>query len=155
MRLHSFLKKTFSDLVSYLLILLFVYAATSKLLDYEKFRVQLGQSPLLTSFAGFVAWFIPVLEIAAAVFLMIPLTRIKAFYLSLSLLVMFTAYLVAIIHFSFYVPCTCGGILQNLDWNTHILFNLFFILLTIAAVFAEPNKLFIAINRGNRKPETE
>jgi uncharacterized membrane protein YphA (DoxX/SURF4 family) len=155
MRLQAFLKNNFADFVSYLLILLFVYAAASKLLNYDNFRVQLGQSPLLTSYAGFVAWFIPVLEIVTAILLMIPLMRMNAFYLSFSLLVMFTAYLIAVIHFSFYVPCTCGGILQNMDWNTHILFNSFFILLTLATIITEPEKIFIAINRGNRKPETE
>jgi len=50
--------KHFSILVpvtAYLYVLLFVYAGISKLLDYENFTVQLGQSPLLSAYAGLIA----------------------------------------------------------------------------------------------------
>ena len=42
-------------IASYLLVLLFVYAAVSKLLDFEGFRTELAQSPLLSAYAGLIA----------------------------------------------------------------------------------------------------
>lgn len=45
----------FVQVVSYLYILLFVYASISKLLDFENFQVQLAQSPLLSAYAGTIA----------------------------------------------------------------------------------------------------
>jgi uncharacterized membrane protein YphA (DoxX/SURF4 family) len=105
------------EIISALFVLLFLYAALTKVLDYEKFRVQLGQSPLLTAFAGFVAWFIPAVEILISVLLIFSRTRLVALYASFSLMVMFTAYIVAITQFSEYVPCSCGGVLQNMGWT--------------------------------------
>ena len=55
------MKKTMViEIICALFIILFMYAALTKLLDYEKFRVQIGQSPLLTAFAGWIAWMVPV-----------------------------------------------------------------------------------------------
>ncbi|HSZ87164.1 MAG TPA: MauE/DoxX family redox-associated membrane protein [Puia sp.] len=138
-------KVIFPVIVSTLFIVLFVYAASSKLLDYQKFRIQLGQSPILTAYAGWVAWFIPVIEIAIAVLLASQRFRLFSFYASFTLMILFTAYLIAIIHFSFYVPCTCGGILQKMDWNTHIIFNSIFVALAFGGIITHPDKSFIAI----------
>ena len=60
------------EIIAFLFILLFVYAAVSKVLDYQKFQVQLGKSPLLTAFAGWVAWVIPAIEIIISLALAIP-----------------------------------------------------------------------------------
>ena len=42
--------------VIYFFIILFVYAAVSKLADFENFQVQVAQSPLLSAFATFIAY---------------------------------------------------------------------------------------------------
>src|ERR1022692_1227100 len=137
MRYQNLIRNHFTDIAACLLIFLFIYAAISKLLDYQKFRVQLGQSPLLTSFAGYVAWVIPSIEIIVAVMLAVQRLRLTAFYLSFSLMTMFTAYIIAITKFSDYIPCSCGGILQNMTWNEHLMFNICFVLLSGAAVLWE------------------
>ncbi|WP_390891509.1 MauE/DoxX family redox-associated membrane protein [Empedobacter tilapiae] len=41
-------------LVCYLFIILFIYAAVSKLIDSENFQIQLTQSPLLSVYAEFI-----------------------------------------------------------------------------------------------------
>jgi uncharacterized membrane protein YphA (DoxX/SURF4 family) len=122
------------DIVCGLFILLFTYAAVSKLLDVEKFRVQIGQSPLLTSMAGFVAWFIPAVEILISIMLAIGRTRLLGLFASFGLMVMFTAYIVAITQFSEHVPCSCGGVLQKLGWTEHLIFNSGFVVLAAVAV---------------------
>lgn len=122
------------EIIATLFILLFVYAATSKLLDYEKFRVQLGQSPMLTAFAGWVAWIIPLVEIVISIMLAVPRWRLSALYASFCLMVMFTGYIIAILKFSDYIPCSCGGVLQNMSWNEHLVFNVAFILLALTGI---------------------
>lgn len=130
-------KETFVEIISYLFILLFVYAAVSKLLDVEKFRVQVGQSPLLTNMAGFIVWFIPGIEIAISLMLVFPKTRLIALYASFSLMVMFTAYIIAILSFSENIPCSCGGVLSSLGWKEHLIFNIGFVFLGLAGVVLE------------------
>lgn len=134
-------KKTFIvEVISGLFMLLFIYAAASKLEDFEKFRVQLGKSPVLNAFSGIVAYTIPPLEIALAVFLAIKRFQYLALYASFTLMVMFSAYIVAILNFSSYVPCSCGGILQNMSWTQHFWFNVLFIVLAAVGVLIFPNK---------------
>ena len=131
---NSTLQKWLIEIIVALLILLFIYASASKLLDYQKFRVQLGQSPLLTALAGWVSWVIPSLEIIISIMLAFPKSRLIGLYASFSLMVMFTAYIIAITKFSDYVPCSCGGVLQNMSWNQHLVFNIGFVLLAVAGI---------------------
>lgn len=125
------------EIISGLFFLLFLYAATSKLLDYQKFTVQIGQSPILTNYAGIIAWLIPSLEIFICVMLMIPRTRMIGLYSSFSLMVMFTAYIVIIINFAERIPCSCGGILDKMGWSEHLLFNGVFVFLAIIGILLQ------------------
>ena len=137
----------FTDVVCALFILLFVYAAVSKLSDYEKFRVQLGQSPLLTASAGTVAWAVPAVEIVLSGMLLFQKTRLIALYGCFTLMVMFTAYITAILNFSDFVPCSCGGVLEKLGWRDHLVFNIVFMLLAAMAIllFARKKSFMISI----------
>ena len=129
--------QTVIDAVCLLYVMLFLYASVTKLLDFYEFRVQLGQSPMLTSFAGFVAWFIPGIEIIAVGMLMLARTRLAGLYLSFGLMTMFTFYIIAITQFSEYIPCSCGGVLQNMGWTEHLIFNIAFVLMAAVAVVLE------------------
>jgi uncharacterized membrane protein YphA (DoxX/SURF4 family) len=127
-------KKTVVDVITYLFIILFIYASVNKLVDYENFSTELGKSPLLTAFAGWVAWMVPVVELLVVVLLTMPKWCLAGLYAAFSLMTMFTAYIVAILRFSDYVPCSCGGVLQNMTWNQHLVFNIAFVLLALAGI---------------------
>lgn len=115
-------------------ILLFVYAGVAKLLDVEKFRIQIGQSPLLTDIAGFIAWFIPGTEICVSIMLISSRFRLAGLLGAFGLMVLFTAYIISILQFSDYIPCSCGGVLQSLGWAEHLLFNILFILIAVVGI---------------------
>ena len=117
-----------------LLVFLFAYAAISKLLDYSTFRVQLSQSPYITRFANAIAWVLPVVELTLAVSFAFSSLRLYALYAALFLLSLFTAYLVAMLNFSYYIPCSCGGLLSSLSWKQHIVFNIVFIILSLTGI---------------------
>jgi len=126
--------------ISFLFALLFTYAATSKLLEYETFTLQLSQSPLLSSYAGIVAWLIPGLEILIAIFLILPRYRKIGMYASFFLMVLFTTYIYIILNYADFIPCSCGGVLEKLTWEQHIFFNFVFILFAIVATIIEGSK---------------
>jgi hypothetical protein len=137
----SLLKKiTIIDVISALLVGLWAYASIVKLRDYHSFRVQLGKSPLLVGFEHIVAIVVPTVELLIALAILNKAYRIIGFYASLFMLVMFTAYLIALLDFSFYTPCSCGGILGKLPWNVHIAFNLSFAVLAIAGIIIGSKK---------------
>jgi len=137
------------EIMASLLILLFIYAAVSKLLDYHTFKIQLSKSPFITQYANFVAWALPIGEILVGLALAIKKTRIIGLYASLFLMTMFTAYIYAMLHYSYYIPCSCGGILSKMDWNTHFWFNVVFVLLSVIGI------LVLAGKRVNEKVESK
>ncbi|WP_313239762.1 MauE/DoxX family redox-associated membrane protein [Sphingobacterium multivorum] len=130
----GFVKKHFVKTVSILLALLFMYAAASKLLDFENFQVQLAQSPLLSAYAGIISYLILIIEFAVAIALCVTSTRFIALYGSLALMVAFTIYIYLILNYSDFIPCSCGGILEKLGWKEHLIFNICFVVLSLGAI---------------------
>jgi len=131
-------RKTITSIINAVLILLFVYAATSKLLNYGLFRFQLSKSPYLADFAGTISWLLPFTELAV-VFLLITVRLRKAgLYASLILMLLFTGYIFAILNYAEHIPCSCGGVLSHLSWSQHMIFNVLIILLIIAAILLDP-----------------
>ena len=127
-------KKIAIEIICFLFILLFTYAAVVKLMDVQKFTVQIGQSPLLTDFAGVVAWAVPITELLIAGMLAITRFRQWGLYASFGLMTMFTAYIIAILQFGDDIPCSCGGVLESMGWTEHLIFNCGFILLGLSGV---------------------
>ncbi|HWV72968.1 MAG TPA: MauE/DoxX family redox-associated membrane protein [Pseudosphingobacterium sp.] len=128
-------------IISILIALMWAAAASGKLTDLEDFQSQLGQSPLLQGFEGTITWMIPFGELLLAVVLIYPATRLFALYVSVFLLSLFTAYIVAILRFSYYdIPCACNGFAAGLSWKGHLVFNVAFMMLAIAAIFIHKEK---------------
>lgn len=134
------------EIVSLLYVLLFVYAASSKLMDFERFQVQLGQSPVFSAFAGWISWIVLIIEFVIVFLLLFPKTRIKGLYAGSCLMCMFTAYIYIMLNYSSFIPCSCGGILEKLSWRQHLFFNIFFVLIGGFALIINHNK-----NGGQRK----
>lgn len=147
MKLNSKIKNVIIETIYLLYVLLFVYAAVSKLLDFENFSVQIGQSPLLSAFAGILFWLVPLIEIGIAVLLMFPILRIKGLIAALIMMILFTTYIIIILNFSSFIPCSCGGILEKLGWTEHLVFNLFFVLLAIIG-------LYLSFEKENSRKDT-
>lgn len=135
-------KRLFVDLVCYAYFLLFLYAAVSKLGIYEESAIQLSSSPIIGDFATVLVWLVPAIEIIIAIMLVIPKTMLLGLYAALALMSLFTAYIIAILNFDGNIPCSCGGVLAQLSWTEHLIFNLAFIIMAIVAILlqAKTNK---------------
>lgn len=126
---------TFISITAYFFVLLFVYAAVSKILDFENFQVQIAQSPLLSTYAGFISYAVIIAELLFSFLLIIPRYRLYGLYGSLALMASFTIYIYLIIHYSEFVPCSCGGILEELGWEEHLIFNTGCIIIAVIAIY--------------------
>ena len=133
-------KELVIDVIVLLLILLWVYAATAKIIDGQKFREQLGQSPMLAPYVNVMIILIPALEYLLSFLMLFDRFRIYALYGSFSLMVIFTTYIIAITRFSDFVPCSCGGVLEKMSWNQHLDFNVVFVVLILTGVFLYQKK---------------
>jgi len=129
--------KLFTEIIIYSFFLLFLYAATSKLFDFHNFKIQLSKSPILTNFAVVLVWLVPAIEISTAIMLLFSRTLLIGLYFSFGLMTLFTAYIIAILKFTDSIPCSCGGILQSMSWNQHLVFNAVFIMLAFIGIILQ------------------
>jgi putative oxidoreductase len=128
-------RKIIIELISSLLILLFLYASVSKWLAWRTFIGDMNNQPFPNWMTPFLVWTIPTVEVLIAVALIFEKTRVKAFYASLFLMSAFTIYTVAILFHAFrYIPCSCGGVIRKLTWPQHLFFNLFFVGISILGI---------------------
>ncbi|NML56773.1 MauE/DoxX family redox-associated membrane protein [Chryseobacterium cheonjiense] len=130
-------KSKFVEYTSYFFILLFCYASISKMMDFENFQFQIGQSPLLSSYATIVSYGILAAELVVSTVLIFETTRRAGLYISFTLMVLFSLYIYIILNYSNFVPCSCGGILEKMSWRTHLVFNLLTVALSAAALLIQ------------------
>ena len=130
-------KNTIVELISSLLMFLFLYTALSKLLEFDKFKYQIGQSPFITHISWLVIWSIPLAEIITSILLIFKRTRLAGLYLSFFLMLLFTGYVFIMLRYSSYLPCSCGGVLSIMSWKQHLIFNLSFTGLSLAGIIIQ------------------
>ena len=142
-----------NEIISALFILLFVYTGITKLYEHHAFQFVLSQSPLIKTSAKFISWFIPIVELVMAVLLFFPFTRTLGIIVSLVLMCIFTTYIAYMIKFTPDLPCSCGGVLKQMTWRQHLVFNIFFTILASLSLWDHlKNKRIIAISRTSRIP---
>lgn len=133
-------KERMTEIIASLLIVLFSYAASSKLMVHHTFEQQLSKSPFLHAYAGIIMWAIPAIELIITGLLLFKRTRLMGFYASFFLMFLFTGYIYAMLNYSFDIPCSCGGVLSQMSWHQHLIFNIFFIILALLGIiFQSPD----------------
>ena len=128
-------RTTIIHITTLLNIILFLYTGIAKVMDYNIFKEQLAVSPILSWVATPVAVLLPVVEFAIVLMLVIPRWHLKGLYASLGIMTLFTVYIIAMFIFAPEMPCSCGGIIELLSWQGHLIFNSVFILLNVWAIY--------------------
>lgn len=130
-------KNTFQDIICSLFIALFVYAALNKLFERPLFAAQMRKAHLLESVSESMSYIVPIVELLLAALLVTTKYKLKALIASTGLMLLFTVYIITILSINKETPCGCGGIIQKLNWQQHIIMNSLFILLGVAGVWLE------------------
>jgi hypothetical protein len=128
-------RTTIIEIITVLNIILFLYTGIAKIMDYSVFKEQLAMSPILSWAAAPVAVLLPVVEFIIVLMLLIPRWRLKGLYSSLIIMTAFTAYITAMFLVAPEMPCSCGGIIEQLSWQGHLIFNCVFIFLNALAIY--------------------
>jgi putative oxidoreductase len=132
------------ELICGLLIFLFCYTALSKLLNLEKFVRDMKSQPLPDVVSGSLVVLLPFSEVLISGLLFFKKTRLRGLLLSLILMISFIIYIVTVLTGGFdKVPCSCGGVIEWLNWEEHLLLNLFFVLLIMFALMLETGSKYI------------
>lgn len=131
-----------------LLVFLFVYTASSKLMDMDSFLSALRNQPLPRFSIPVLVWLVPISELIIALFLLFDATRWWGLLGSFVLMLFFTIYIaLVLLHVFQKVPCSCGGVIRQLSWRQHLVFNIFFLIVAYTGI-----KLFMHEHREYRNP---
>ena len=119
----------FINVVCFLFITMFVYAAVSKWLIFNVFVSQINRQPFNDKYTPLLVWGIPLSEVAVALLMVFDRTRLLGLKIGTAMMILFTGYIILIkLHFFGKIPCACGGAITEFTWTQHLFFNLFFVI---------------------------
>jgi len=130
----------FKEMIAIFLIVLFSYTSASKLLNHGQFVYQMKISPLklVSSSANFLGIIVPFIEILIVIYLSsgILLNKYlsKAIAVSVLLISIFEVYIIGMLLSGMDLPCSCGGIISQMSWKAHLVFNGLFIITGIISL---------------------
>lgn len=129
------------ELIIFLLIVLFAYTAASKFLDYHRFvfQMRLAPFPLMKLLAPALGWIMPffesVLVVGLGIGILSPRRLFIPLWTSLFLFLLFEIYISVMLLSGLRLPCTCGGVISEMSWSEHLLFNAVFLVLNGLALW--------------------
>jgi putative oxidoreductase len=121
-------------LVPLLLVILFAYTGTAKLIGHQKMLSQLQDTGLPGPLPQLAAYLVPIAELLIALLLIFESSRLVGLWTAAIALFFFTGY-VAVILSGGHIPCSCGGVIAAMNWKQHLYFNIFFLLLSILSLY--------------------
>ncbi|NVM62205.1 putative membrane protein YphA (DoxX/SURF4 family) [Mucilaginibacter sp. SG538B] len=123
------------ELITALLVLLFLYTGLSKLLDFKNFEVSMRFQHLPGWITVPLTYVPPLAEITVAALMIPHKSRLTGIYIFLAMMTAFTIYVgAAWLHLFQRAPCACGGALQSLNWEQYFALNLVFVTLAVTAI---------------------
>jgi putative oxidoreductase len=131
-----------------LLVALFVYTGSIKLISFDRFRIELSGQVLPAWTKPVLLYTLPVFELVLAGGLLFKSTRLAALWTSFGLIILFTIYTILVLSDALSkTPCPCGGLIGRLSWKGHLVFNLVYLAVNAGAII-----LCMHANRTTRKP---
>ena len=142
------MKNKWVVILSSLLVLLFLYTGLVKLRDLQQFAGEMRNQVFPRTLVPYIIWILPSVEISVALLLLFDRTRFAGLLSSFVLMLLFTVYTaLVLLHVFKRVPCSCGGVIRSLSWGQHLVFNLFFLAVSVTAI-----KIFMHEHRECRNP---
>jgi len=127
-------KRLLVEVISICFVILFLYTAIAKLIDFQVFMEQLSDSTILGSSATIIAYGLPLTEFIVSIALFVPRYRLLGLYAAFILMILFTSYVGILLSISTELPCSCGGIMEELSWPDHLVVNIVLMCLSLIGI---------------------
>lgn len=137
--MQSILKESVKG-VALFFIVLFCYAATNKMFDFENFQDMLRQAPKLMEYGQYLAYTLVTLQLIIVLLLCWKFTRFLGFALAAVLLIFITIYIGMMLVFAKNLPCTCLGIMEGLSWKQNFWLSFSLLFLAFSGLVLSQNK---------------
>ena len=129
-------KRITAHLTIALLTAMWSYAVLSKLIDCETAKRAMHNQIFAPGLSDVLTWLIPLIELFISGLLLFKPTQRLGLKLSAGLLTLFIFYIAIVMNAAFgRVPCSCGGIISELSYGEHLVFNVVFLLLALASLW--------------------
>ncbi|WGQ09900.1 hypothetical protein QG516_25640 [Pedobacter gandavensis] len=135
-------KERIAFLIILVCLFLFLISAYSKIEDHERFSGGLSHVKVIGTYATLISWMVPIAEIGVSLLLIIPKTHKWGLYGFVSLMLVFTAYILSMLFLEEKLPCHCNLIIEKLSWTAHLWFNMGFIVLALCALWLTKKQNF-------------
>lgn len=122
--------KAFRPALITLIIIFFSYTLTNKALMFDSFLLNIAKTGLFNSFFTYAIALIGVILEFTSIVLLV-LNKRSGIFVSLGMMCLFTLYIVLLFLLGRYEVCGCGGVMNGLDFWSHLVINLLLILLLI------------------------
>lgn len=120
--------------VAAVLILIFIYSAVNKIIDWKSFMLSLQSSPFIGKNAYTAAWIILFIHFVAAGLLFLPVYRLKGFCLSFIYTLFCSVYISTVLLMNVPLPCSCIGLLRSLSWQQQLFLNIILSLWSVTGI---------------------
>ncbi|MGE6397366.1 MauE/DoxX family redox-associated membrane protein [Chryseobacterium scophthalmum] len=116
-------KNLIVETIMFILIILWAYTFASKIFDFDNFNRQIKGAYLLSAGGSVLPYILQALHLGIVIMLLNKNWRRLGLLTSLSVLTIYTAYLVYILKFAPSIPCSCIAVMRGMNWNDQLYFN--------------------------------
>ncbi|UMQ43077.1 hypothetical protein MKS83_05145 [Chryseobacterium sp. Y16C] len=117
------IKNIISELIIFILILVWAYTFASKIFDFDTFNRQIKGAYLLSAVGAVLPYILQAVHLGIVILLLKKNWRRLGLLTSLSVLILYTAYLIYILKFAPSIPCSCIAVFKGMNWNDQLYFN--------------------------------
>jgi len=118
--------KLLYNILQVFLFVLFCYATVGKINTFDLFVNNLEKSLFFEDYNVYILALIIVgIEGLIPLLIFFPVTEKLGYIAAFLLFFLFTGYILMMKLYSPFMPCSCGGLIEKLSWNGHIVFNIF------------------------------
>lgn len=124
------------DVLIALFVLLFVYTASAKLMNFGDHVKAMHNQPLAGWLINILIYAIPIIEILVVALLLRETTKLVGLYIFTTSMIFFTGY-VALVLSNHYarIPCSCVGLMKQLNWHAHLSINIVFTCMGLITIY--------------------
>ncbi|WP_410494475.1 MauE/DoxX family redox-associated membrane protein [Chryseobacterium sp. CH1] len=119
-----------AETIIFVLLLQWAYTFINKVLYFDTFRRQINSAYLLSSLGSALSYFLQLPHLSLVILLLKKSWR-KIVITSLSVLLIYTGYLIYILKVAPSIPFSCISLFRGLDWNDQLWINLAVLTLNI------------------------
>jgi putative oxidoreductase len=125
------------EVISAVLILIYVYAAVNQVQHIRFLQFVLLVSLSIGNKFSFLAWVIPLLQLTVVGLLLFPKFRYWGFLSTVFLMTALGIYTTYMAKSFSRLPCPCGSLLSSIGWLSHLVLNIVLLLTALLGILHE------------------